>query len=173
MAASEAGGAPVLSVNAAARLGEAIVLAVPWPAVPAAIEACGDLAGRVLIDATNPLRFIDGVMELAVGFDTSAGEQIAALAKGARVVKTLNQVGAEVMDKTDGYPAPPVMFVASDDADAKALAMGLVRDLGFDAQDSGALRGARLLEPMAMLWIDQVVVRGTPMDCAFGLMMKG
>ena len=58
-------------------------------------------------------------------------------------------------------PAAPVMFVAGDDADARETALSLVRDLGFDAQDFGALKGARLLEAFAMTWIHMAVVQKT------------
>jgi predicted dinucleotide-binding enzyme len=171
-AANGAGGAVMRSIPAAVQSADAIVLAVSWDGVPAAVAACGDLAGRIVIDVTNPLRFTGGGLELATGFDTSGGEKVAALARGARVVKTLNQVGFAVMDNTSGYANPPVMFVASDDADAKTTAIGLVRDLGFEALDGGALKTARLLEPLAMLWIDQVMRRGAPPNCAFALLNK-
>ena len=66
------------------------------------------------------------------------------LAPGAAVVKTLDQVGFEVMENTAGYAAPPVMFVAGDDATPKPVVMGLVADLGFHAVDAGNLHIARL-----------------------------
>lgn len=151
---------------------EAIVLAVPWDAVPVALADCGDLGGKVLIDATNPLRFGDAGMELALGFSDSGGETVARLAPGARVVKTMNQVGFAVMSATEGYPALPVMFLAGDDEEAKTVARGLVANLGFEAIDAGPLRQARLLEPLAMLWIDQAMNRGAPATNAFGFMRK-
>ena len=80
-AAEAAGGAAVEPVENAVSGADAIVLAVPWEAAPAAIKASGDLTGRILIDATNPLRFADGGLELSLGFDTSAGEQVASLAE--------------------------------------------------------------------------------------------
>jgi hypothetical protein len=71
-----------------------------------------------------------------------------------------------------GYPAPPAMFVAGDDAARKPLVLGLVADLGFEAIDAGPLRIARLLEPYAMLWIDQAVHRGAQTDNAFAFMRR-
>ena len=171
--AQAAGGARVTTAAKAVAEAEVVVLAVPWDAVPDALAACGDLGGRLLIDATNPLRVTDHGMELALGYDTSAGERVAALAKGAVVVKTLNQVGAGVMADATGYPVLPVMFVAGDDAPAKAVAMGLVRDLGFEPIDGGPLTIARLLEPMAMLWIDQAYARGGPPDNVFAFVGRG
>jgi predicted dinucleotide-binding enzyme len=151
---------------------DAIVLAVPWDAVPVAVGECGDLGGKILIDATNPLRFGDAGLELALGFSDSGGETVARLAPGARVVKTMNQVGFAVMFATDGYPTAPVMFLAGDDEEAKTVARGLVTDLGFEVFDAGPLRQARLLEPLAMLWIDQALNRGAPATNALSFMQK-
>jgi len=170
--ARAAGGADVGSVAQAAKGADAITLAVPWPAVPEAVAACGDLAGRILIDVTNPLRMGAQGLELALGFDRSGAELVAGLAKGAKVFKAMNQVGFEVMADISGFPAPPVMFVAGDDATAKQVVLGLVKELGFDALDTGPLRIARLLEPFAMLWIHQVIDRGAPRDSAFAFMQR-
>lgn len=109
---------------------------------------------------------------LTMGFSTSAGEQVAALAKGAKVVKTMNQVGFAVMAAAEGYPTRPAMFVAADDAEAKAAGFALVGDLGFEPLDAGPLRNSRLLEAYAMLWIDQAMYRGAPVTNAFAFMRK-
>lgn len=170
--AAAAGGAPVTDVAAAVRVADAIVLAVPWGAVPAALAACGDLADRIILDATNPLRFADGTLSLSMGFDTSGGEEVARLAPGALVYKTLNQVGFEVMAEAGGFPTRPTMFVAGPDGAAKDQVLGLVEDLGFAGLDAGPLTIARLLEPYAMLWIHMAVVKGAPRDGAFALMTK-
>jgi len=66
------------------------------------------------------------------------------------VVKTMNQVGFAVMAGFKNYAAPPVMFAAGDDENAKNLALQLVAELGFDGRDAGPLKIARLLEPLAM-----------------------
>ena len=70
------------------------------------------------------------------------------------------------------YATLPVMFAAGDDPAAKALALKLVADLGFDAIDAGPLKAARLLEPFAMLWIDQVMAHGAPRDNAFAFLRR-
>jgi len=171
-AAAEAGGAAVASVAEAARGAEVIVLAVPSDAVGAAVGACGDLSGRIIIDPTNPLRMGAEGLELAIGFSTSAGEQTAALAPRAAVFKTLNQAGSAVMADATGYAAPPVMFVAGDDTAKKPAVMGLVRDLGFDAVDAGGIKAARLLEPLAMLWIHMLLNRQAPGDNAFAYLER-
>jgi predicted dinucleotide-binding enzyme len=124
----------------------------------------------MLIDATNPLTFGPGGFTLALGFDRSGGEEVARLAQGARVVKTLNTVGSGVMDKARGYPVPPAMFLAGDDEAAKAEAAGLLTDLGFSPIDAGGLKLARLLEPFGLVWINQVVTRGANPLSAFAFM---
>jgi predicted dinucleotide-binding enzyme len=64
------------------------------------------------------------------------------------------------------------MYVAGDDTARKPMVLSLVSDLGFQAIDAGPLRIARLLEPMAMLWIHMAVNRGEPMSCAFALTQR-
>ena len=171
--AAAANNAAILSVGDAVAASPAIALAVPWDAVPQAIAACGDLAGKLILDATNPLKLSANGLELALGFSTSGGEEVQRLAKGAAVFKTMNQVGFEVMADATGYPTRPAMFVAGDDAKRKPEAMRLVEDLGFEPFDAGPLARARLLEPYAMLWIDQVMAHGLPRTMAFGFMRKG
>lgn len=146
---------------------EIVVLATPWGAVADALANAGDLAGKIVIDCTNPLAMTDGRLSLAIGFSTSGGEQTAALAKGARVFKTLNQTSAENMADASKFSPRAMMYVAGDDAGGKAVVMALVDDLGFEAIDAGPLVIARLLEPLAMLWIDQALTRGAGRDFAF------
>ena len=171
--AEAAGGAGVFSAARAVQRADAIVLAIPFDAVDAALAAAGDLAGRLLIDVTNPLRMGAAGLELSLGFDRSAAEHVVSLAPDAAVFKTLNQVGFEVMENTAGYAAPPVMCVAGDDAARKPVVMGLVADLGSHAVDAGDLRVARLLEPYGMLWIHMALDRNAGRDNAFAYLARG
>jgi len=91
-----AGDVGVATVPAAASA-DIAVLATPWPATRNAIEAAGDLRGKLVIDCTNPLRMGPAGLELAVGHATSGGEQVAGWAPGAQVCKALNQVGFDIM----------------------------------------------------------------------------
>jgi 8-hydroxy-5-deazaflavin:NADPH oxidoreductase len=153
----------------AARTADIIVLATPWPATEAAVKSLGDLSGKVIIDCTNPLGMGTDGLQLVLGHKTSAGEQVASWAAGASVFKTLNQIGADSMDKAALFPIRPVMFVAGDDESRKPTVLQLVTELGFEAVDAGPLRIARLLEPYGMLWIDQALNRGRGRDFAFAL----
>jgi predicted dinucleotide-binding enzyme len=130
---------------------------------------CIDFENRTLLDVTNPLTLTDGRLQLAIGFEDSGGETVARLAPTARVVKTLNQVGFEVMSAARKRTIKPVMFAASEHTESKAMAMSLLDDLGFDARDAGDLKQSRLLEPLAMLWIKQSLEFGMPSDTAFAL----
>lgn len=149
---------------------DVVVLATPWPAVADALAAAGDLTGKVLVDCTNPLRMAASGLELEIGHTVSGGERVAALAPGASVFKTLNQTGFANMQSARSFtPIPPVMYVAGDDETKKPLVLSLVSDLGFQTVDAGPLRIARLLEPMAMLWIHMAINRGEPVSRAFAL----
>jgi predicted dinucleotide-binding enzyme len=157
--ATETGAALALPVDAAAGA-EVVILALPWRVVEGAVKALGDLSGKVVIDCMNPLGMVDGALGLVVGHTTSGGETLQGWLPGARVVKTLNQVGAEIMARNSHLPQRPVQFVAGDDASAKDMAIALLGDLGFEALDAGSLRQARILEPLALVWINQAIARG-------------
>lgn len=172
-AALRGDGARLDTVAGAAGGAEAVVLAVPFDAVDAAISAAGDISGRLLLDVTNPLRMGPAGLELAMGFDRSGAEHVASLALGAAVFKTMNQVGFEVMADPTCYGMKPVMFVAGDHAERKPTVMGLVADLGFEAVDAGGLIAARLLEPFAMLWIHMALNHNMPRNNAFAYMTRG
>ncbi|MCF3946358.1 NAD(P)-binding domain-containing protein [Acidiphilium sp. AL] len=156
----------------AAASAAAVVLATPWPATEAAIRDLGDLSGRIVIDCTNPLEMTAEGLRLALGHDRSGGELVAQWAKGASVFKAFNTTGAANMADLSGYGTAPAMFVAGDDADRKPSVMTLARDLGFEPIDAGPLRIARLLEPLAMLWVDQALYRGAGPNFAFAVMRK-
>lgn len=158
------------SVASAVVGADVVVLATPWDANPDALAAAGDLAGKILIDVTNPLK--PDLSGLVPGHDGSGAEEIARLAPRARVYKALNQTGWENM-ADPAYPGgPAAMLVAGDEPAGKATVLALVDELGFEAIDAGDLKVARLLEPMAMLWIHLMVRRKLGRRFAFGLLRK-
>jgi predicted dinucleotide-binding enzyme len=151
----------------AARLADIVILALPWNAAEAAVKSLGNLSGKAVIDCMNPLGMSGGVLGLTIGHTTSGGETVASWLPGAHVVKTLNQVGAEIMAKNSHLPHRPVMFMAGDSEGAKQRVAGLLTDLGFEPLDAGGLVKARLLEPFGMVWINQALFRGKGRNWAF------
>jgi len=167
----DVGGAGRAGTNAdAAAFGEVLALTVPWAAAQPAIESSGNLAGKVLMDCTNPLAA--DLKGLTVGLNTSAGEQVAAWASGARVVKAFNTIGAGNFGRADFSGVAADGFYCGDDAAAQAAAQALIVDAGFNPVDVGPLRNARLLEPLAMLWIDLAVNQGWGINHAFKLLRR-
>ncbi len=158
--AAEAG-VGVASVAEAAAGGEVVVLATAWGGAQAALGLAGTgVAGKVLVDVTNPLRFTDR-LELAVGHDDSGGEQVQRWAPEAKVVKAFNTVGYELMDDPPIGGVVPTLFLATDHDDARAVATRLAADLGWAVHDCGGLRAARLTEPLAMVWIEHALRTGS------------
>jgi predicted dinucleotide-binding enzyme len=136
----------------AVKQAEMVLLATPYSAAKDVLTNLGTLLnGKVLIDATNPLNA--DYSGLAVGLTTSAAEEIAKLAPGAKVVKAFNTVFASVYasqnPKIKGNKIS--VFYAADDAEAKTKVVDLINGMGFDAVDAGPLKAARNTEPMAML----------------------
>jgi len=158
-ALADATGATAALPEAAIHNSELIVLALPWSAAQE-VNRLGDLAGKIVIDCTNPLGMVDGALGLVVGHQSSGGEILQGLLPRAHVVKTLNQVGAELIEENGTLPHRPVMFMAGNDAEAKGVVTQVLRELGFDPLDAGDITKSRLLEPFGMLWINQSMMRG-------------
>lgn len=167
--ASTGGKAQAGSNREAASASEVVVLSVPWPAAEQAIRDCGDLRSKVLIDCTNPLR--SDFMGLAVGTTTSAAEQVAAWS-GAKVVKAFNTIGAGNYGKAEFAGTRADGFYCGDDEAAKARVKPLIADIGLNPVDVGPLRNARLLEPLAMLWIDLAINQKWGPNHAFKLLRR-
>lgn len=153
----------------AATAAEVIVLAVPYTAVAGTVQALGDLTGKIVVDATNP---IAPGFQLAVGTNTSGAEEVAKLAGGAQVVKAFNTTGAENMADPIYQGEPMTMFICGDAAEAKKTVAQLAQDLGFDVADVGDLSKARLLEPMALVWISLAIGQGLGRQIAFKLVKR-
>ena len=154
----------------AAADAETILLAVPWGNAETTLGALGDLAGKTLIDCSNPLRADFSGLEL--GHSTSAAERIAEWAPAARVVKAFNTVSVKVMLDPTFAGEPATLFYCGDDAAAKQDVCGLAADLGFQPVDTGPLASARYLEPLAMLYIHLAFKQGWGSNCAFKIMKR-
>ena len=128
----------------AAAFGEAVLIAVPYGALPAVSrEVGGELKGKVVIDPNNPVPSRDG--ELGVqAREKGAAVSTAAILPGARLVRTFNSWGYSTMAREANRPAPRMaMPVAADDAAALKLGMQLVADAGFDPVNAGSLAASK------------------------------
>ena len=120
----------------------------------------------------NPLGLVNGSLSLTIGFSTSGGEIVQEWLPGAHVVKTLNQVGAEVMATARSLQMRPAMFLAGDHTAAKVAVTGLLAELGFEPFDAGDITKSRLIEPLGMVWINQAILRGMGRDWALAATRK-
>lgn len=152
-----AGVAPIATLREAAAAAEVVFLTTPWAGAQGALEAAGDLAGKVLVDATNP---IGPGMVLTHGTTDSGGEQVARWAPGARVVKAFNTIGMEVMANPRFANGRSVLWLSGDDVAACEQVATLARDLGFEPVRLGPLARARFQEPAALVWITATATLG-------------
>ena len=157
------------SIKEAAAAGEVLVLAVPWTAAKDTVAECGDVSGKIVMDPTNP---IESFEQLAVGHTTSAAEEIAGWAKGARVVKAFNITGsANILNpKFDGHALD--MFICGDAAEAKSTVTKLIQEINLDVVDVGPLNSARLLEPLGLIWVRLAYAQGLGPDMGFKVLKK-
>jgi len=140
----------------AAQFAELAVLCILWSGTENALRMAGaqNLTGKVLIDATNPLAFPPGAPPaLALGQTDSGGEQVQRWAPQARVVKAFNIVGNAHMFKPQFPGGPPDMFICGNDGGAKTTVTGILTAFGWNTIDTGGIEGARLLEPLCILWV--------------------
>jgi 8-hydroxy-5-deazaflavin:NADPH oxidoreductase len=160
----------------AASFGEMVIIATLWDGTVNAIKMADpakNLTGKMVIDVTNPLDFSKGIPpKLAVGHTDSAGETVQRLLPDAKVVKTLNIVGNPHMIHPDFPCGPPTMFICGNDHEAKKMVIdSILTPFGWETIDIGGIEGARLLEPLAMLWITYYF-RTNNGNHAFKLLMK-
>jgi hypothetical protein len=107
----------------------------------------------VLIDATNPLNFGPSGPTLAIGHTDSAGEQVQRWLPRTHVVKAFNIVGNAHMFRPSFPDGQPDMFIAGNDAAAKATVEKILTEFGWGTIDLGGIEASRYLEPLAMVWI--------------------
>lgn len=149
----------------ASAFGEVVFLCVLGEVATKVVQAAGDgLAGKVLVDLTNPLDFSEGMPpKLFTSGGDSLGKRVQAAAPQARVVKTLNTVSCNVMIDPASVPGDHGLFVCGDDADAKAKVVSLLReDFGWRTfHDLGPLAMARCTEGYLPLWVSLYGLMGT------------
>jgi 8-hydroxy-5-deazaflavin:NADPH oxidoreductase len=150
-ALAEQFGAQALAAADAANGVDAIVLATPYAEAAAALQSVGDVAGKVVVDITNPLT--PDYTGLTLGHSTSAAEEISRAVPTAEVVKGFNTLFAQVLNGGSDFGAgqKATVILASDSERAKQTARALAESMGFDVMDAGGLKNARYLEPLAGL----------------------
>ncbi|KIQ66588.1 NADP oxidoreductase [Kitasatospora griseola] len=143
----------------AAEFGELVIVATGGTVAPAAVELAGaeNLAGKVVLDLSNPLVFSPtGELTLDPVNTDSVGEQLQRALPGSRVVKALNTVTVTVMVDPDRVPGEHQLFVAGEDAGAKAQVTALLGEFGWPAErvlDLGGIDAARGMEMLMPFWM--------------------
>jgi predicted dinucleotide-binding enzyme len=154
---------PTHSYAEAVRRAEVVIVAVPFAVAPTLVADLGDLGGRILVDATNPM-----------GADTGGRtgvEVIAAAATNARVVKAFNTIGAEHM--TDArFPGGRAYALLAGDENARTAVADLAAGLGFEPVHLGDLSTARHAEAAAALWIHLAFTAGYGRGFGIGLLRQ-
>lgn len=149
------GDAHVGSFGDAAAWGEAIVLAVKGTAAEGVVaELAGPLAGKVVIDATNPIADkppVNGVLQYFTGPNDALMQRLQKKAPQAHFVKAFNSVGAAFMIDPK-FPMTPSMFICGNDAGAKQQVTELLKAVGWEAVDMGAVEAAGAIEALCILW---------------------
>ena len=135
-----------MTVEGAAQFGEVVLLATPWR-TPEALPSPKLLAGKIVIDAMNHYTSTGNVQDLG---NSTSSEEVAKRLPGTRIVKAFNTMYFETL-RTGGKTEQKdrlVLFVAGDDAEAKAVVSKLIEDIGFAPVDTGSLHeGGRLQQP--------------------------
>jgi 8-hydroxy-5-deazaflavin:NADPH oxidoreductase len=157
-------------IHEAVHFGDIIVLAVPWEAAQETIRSVDDISGKIIIDPSNPIGSdLEGVV---VPSSTSAAEEISKLAKGARVVKAFNAIGAKTLNNLQFGSHKADAFICGDDLAAKSEVKKLAMEIGFNVVDAGPLSNARLLENLALLWIELAFRQRMGPNIAFKLLTR-
>ncbi len=146
------------------------LLAVPWYAFTDIERAVGTaLDGKIIIDCMNPLR---STGSLALGHKWSAGEEVQKIFHRARVVKAFNHIYWSTFENPQFDEGAASLFYCSNYDDAKNVVIELATEMGFEPVDSGPIKNARLLEPLAALWMQLAFVTHQGADSAFRLVRR-
>jgi predicted dinucleotide-binding enzyme len=150
-------GAQAGTFAAAAAFGELVILAVKGSAALAVLQlaGAGPLAGKTVIDACNPIADkppVDGVLAYFTGPNESLMEALQLAFPASHLVKAFSSVGNAYFIDPQLPGGPPTMFIAGNDAAAKAQVCALLQEVGWEPADMGTAVAARAIEPLAMLW---------------------
>jgi 8-hydroxy-5-deazaflavin:NADPH oxidoreductase len=148
----------------AAAFADLVVLAVKGTAAADALRAAGksNLAGKVVIDATNPIADappVNGVLKFFTDLDESLMERLQREFESARLVKAFSSVGNAMMVNPRLEGGKPTMFICGDDDAAKKTVTEILDQFGWETADMGKIEAARAIEPLCMLWCIPVFTR--------------
>jgi predicted dinucleotide-binding enzyme len=146
--AASIGNAAVSAPEEAAARADIVIVALPYAAALEFVRST-DLSGKVVVDISNPLK--PDFSGLTIGHTTSAAEELQAAAAGAQVVKAYNTIFASLFELPADQTASIPVFLAGNDEAAVSAVEKLVEASGFAVEKTGALDGARLVEPLGML----------------------
>lgn len=137
--------------------GEVVVLAVKGTAAADALRLAEarHLAGKTVIDATNPIADAppqNGVLRFFTNLDESLLERLQREFPGAHLVKAFSCVGNANMVNPQYKEGRPTMFICGADAGAKATVTAILDQFGWETADMGGVEAARAIEPLCMLW---------------------
>lgn len=169
LAAEIAPGVGATSPASAVAPAEVVVLAFPWYAATDVFREVGDLSGKVVVDCINPLMSSG---KLALGHKTSAAEEIQRWVPRAYVVKAFNHIHWQILADPHFGDVVADAFYCGNDDDAKETVRALAVDLDFNPIDCGPLRSARLLEPLALFWIQLAFTGNLGVDFAVKLVHR-
>jgi predicted dinucleotide-binding enzyme len=149
----------------AARFGEVLVLAVKGTAAVDVLRTAGgpNLAGKVVIDATNPIMDAPpdhGVLKFFTTHDQSLMERLQREFPGGRFVKAFNSVGHAFMVNPEFPGGRPTMFICGNDEAAKKSVGTILDQFGWETADMGGVESARAIEPLCLLWCLPGFLRG-------------
>jgi 8-hydroxy-5-deazaflavin:NADPH oxidoreductase len=133
----------------AAKNAHALLLAVHWSRVDDVLQQAGDLSNKVIVNCSLPMNDTD--TELVIAHTSSGAEALAKKIPNSIVVSAFSTVPSEVLFEIGKKRPKASLVYCGDDAQAKAVAARLIRDVGFDPIDAGPLRIARHMEPFSLL----------------------
>jgi NADPH-dependent F420 reductase len=149
--------------------GDVVVLAVPYPALREVVAQRGEqLAGKVVVDITNPLNF-ETFDSLVVAADGSAAAEVAAAIPQSRVLKAFNTTFAGTLAAGTVGPLTTTVLIAGDDSEAKSTLAGIVTSGGLKAIDAGSLNRARELEAIGFLQLTLAINEKVSWTGGFGV----
>lgn len=134
-----------------------MVLAVKGNFVAEAVRSAGavSLAGKTVIDATNPIADappVNGVLRFTTDLNDSGMEQLQREFPAANFVKAFNSVGASQMVNPVFSAGRPSMFICGNDEAAKKTVGLVLEQFGWETEDMGKVEAARAIEPLCILW---------------------